>query len=388
MNKTGKTNSARHRKRKRQSRGEMGFSLFELLIALAVFVVISASAFSLFNQQQSNSHVLQGQVGLNLALRNAVAQMQIDLANAGSGYFQGNNIPSWPVGVTVDNNVVAADTSCYDAATSTYGASCFDRLNVISAADPTNFPPVKATDDTGGTSPTANCSVTSAGVAYAQAATGLSLAQTAAKFKKDDQLLFLNNTGTKITSVVLTQNATATSSAVQLTFNPTLVDTANNIKGFNSLANDPLDITACNDTRPCAVSGKLDEQFCGGDWILKLAPITYWVDITTDPANPRLMRRQNGTDSVIMEEVIGFKVGAAIWNAVQATSSAEYDYNAADPGYDYNFSLVRSVRVSLIGRTAPDTRGTSNFRNSFDQGPYQVQGIAIVVNPRNMSMND
>jgi hypothetical protein len=28
------------------------------------------------------------------------------------------------------------------------------------------------------------------------------------------------------------------------------------------------------------------------------------------------------------------------------------------------------------------------FKNAFDNGHYQVQGIAVVVNPRNMSMND
>ena len=54
----------------------------------------------------------------------------------------------------------------------------------------------------------------------------------------------------------------------------------------------------------------------------------------------------------------------------------------------YNFSLVRSIRVSLIGRTTPDYRGTYKFRNTFDNGPYQVQGIAVVANPRNLSMND
>jgi hypothetical protein len=56
---------------------------------------------------------------------------------------------------------------------------------------------------------------------------------------------------------------------------------------------------------------------------------------------------------------------------------------ASDP---YNFSLVRAIRVSLIGRTAPDYR--TRYTNSFDSGPYQVQGTAVVINPRNMSMND
>jgi hypothetical protein len=49
--------------------------------------------------------------------------------------------------------------------------------------------------------------------------------------------------------------------------------------------------------------------------------------------------------------------------------------------------MVRSIRVSLIGRTTPSNIDTE-FQNTFDQGHYQVQGIAVVINPRNMSMND
>ena len=54
----------------------------------------------------------------------------------------------------------------------------------------------------------------------------------------------------------------------------------------------------------------------------------------------------------------------------------------------YNFNLVRAVRFSLIGRTTPNTDTVYTYRNTFDQGPYQVQGMAVVVNPRNLSMND
>ncbi len=50
----------------------------------------------LFTQQQN-------QTAVNVAMRNAAAQMQIDLANAGSGYYQGINIPAWPIGLTIVN---------------------------------------------------------------------------------------------------------------------------------------------------------------------------------------------------------------------------------------------------------------------------------------------
>jgi len=377
-----------------------GFSLLELLVASAVFMLVAGAAFTLFNKQELASEVVQGQVGLNIALRNAATQLQIDLANAGSGYFQGLNVPSWPVGVTVVNNVVTAGTSCYNSGTSTYGASCFDQVNIIAAANPTTYPPIHSSDSTGGAG-VGNCSNTNTGIAYGQAASGFTLAQTAAEFSSGDQLLFLTSTGNYITSVVLTAAPTVVGSAVKFVFNATQDQTVASInyKGYNTLANDPLDITACDGLSTCSPAAqgqpatKLGEQFCGSDWILKLAPITYKVDLTT-PSNPKLTRTQSGSTTTVMEQLIGFKVGAAIWNATSSTDATNYNYAAStytnNTANDmaYNFTLVRSVRVSLIGRTTPSTDPNYKFRNSFDNGAYQVQGTAVVVNPRDMSMND
>jgi type II secretory pathway pseudopilin PulG len=362
-----------------------GFSLFELLVAVAMFLVIGGIGFNLFNTQQASSQQVQGQAGLNLALRNAAAQLQMDVANAGSGYFQGANIPSWPVGVSIVNNVVPTGSSCYNG--SAYTASCFDQLNIITAANPASYPPVHTTDSTGGTSPTANCSNTSTGIAYSQAGpTPMTLAQTAGLFSQGDQVLFLTSTGLKFTTAVLTQAPQVSGSAVKFTFNATRSD------GSNTLANDPLDITACDGTESaCTAGGKLGVQFCGGDWILKLAPISYQVN-SSNSADPILTRTQNGVTSTVMEQVIGFKIGATIWNASTDTESATYNYaastytNTTAGDVAYNFTLVRSVRLSLIGRTAPNPN--LPFHNNFDNGPYQVQGMAVVINPRNMSMND
>jgi prepilin-type N-terminal cleavage/methylation domain-containing protein len=382
----GENAPAEAQSRRAKRRAERGFSLIELLVAVAVFALISASAFTLFNLQQKSSMAQRGEVGLNVALRNAASQLEMDLANAGSGYFPGVNLPSWPVGVTIVNNTISGATSCYDAATLTYTATCFDVLNIIAAANPVSYPPINATDSTG-QSGTGNCSDTSTGVAYGQAGAGLSLAQTAAHYLAGDQLLFLNNTGSKITSVVLTANAVAVGPAVRFTFNPTNGD------GSNSLANDPLDITACDGNQPCSAGSKLGAQYCGGDWVLKLAPITYQVD-TSNPSDPELTRTQGGATAIVMEQVIGFRVGATIWNNGNQTVSTQYNYAASTytnntPGDEaYNFTLVRSVRISLIGRTNPNLGPASTFQNAFDQGPYQVLGIAVVVNPRNLSMND
>ena len=389
---------------------EKGFSLLELFVAMVVFLIVSAAAFSLFSQQQAASLSQQGQVGLNIALRNAVSQLEMDVVNAGTGYFPGVNIPGWPVGVSIVNNVVASGASCFNSTTLTYTSSCFDQINILvvpsppvqpnpptgpvapsATASPPTYVPVNTTDSTGG-SGLGNCSNTSTGQAYVQAAVPpppqpgsprFTLAQTAAEFQTGDQLLFMNSTGTLYTTVVLTATPTVSGSAVLLTFNPT------NANGSNSAANDPLSIT----TDSTDANNKLTTSFCGSDWALKLAPITYQVN-SSNTNDPKLTRTQYGSSAIVMEQVIGFKVGATIWNSGTDTVSTQYYYNASqyanvNPGDEaYNFTLVRSVRISLIGRTAPSPNPDYTFRNVFDGGAYQVQGIAVVVNPRNMSMND
>jgi hypothetical protein len=376
-----------------------GFSLLELIVALGIFMLISGAALTLFRDQQIASLGLTGETGLNLSLRNAVSQLQMDLANAGSGYYQNINMPSWPVGVTIVNNVVPQGDSCYTAGTQTYGAACFDQLDIISGVPPASIPPIHAT----GPAAQGNCSKTDTGNAYGQVAvfpngTVDTPAQTAALFHRGDQLLLVASGGTQqIGTVVLKQDPVVSNGMVKFTFSATNAD------GTNTRTNDPLDITTCEGHSPCSLP-KVTSQFCKTDWIMKLSTIVYTVD-SSDPTNPRLTRQvgSNGNPETVMEQVIGFKIGATLWNngALTFADQGQYVYDSAtycnnnctspptNPGdMAYNFTLVRSVRVSLIGRTVPDRRGTYTFRNGFDNGPYQVQGVAVVVNPRNMSMND
>ncbi|HUI42614.1 MAG TPA: prepilin-type N-terminal cleavage/methylation domain-containing protein [Terriglobia bacterium] len=365
---------------------QQGFSLLELVVAMAVFSIVSAAAFSLFNQQQTVFVQQQGQVGLNIGLRNALTMMQMDVANAGSGLQAGANVPSWPVGVTFS---VPPSGTCYNATNPpTYSASCFDSMNIITAS--TSAQAVNATNSTGNNGP-AYCSDTSTGTAYAQKASSLTLAQTAAQFSNGDELLFVNSNGHKMTAVILNAAGTVAGTAVRLTFGATTA------AGVNS--SDPLKIatvaltsSVVNDvwTDTTAFSDQLASQFCGPDWIIKLAPINYKVDTTT-ASNPKLTRSQSGSTSVVMEQVVGFKVGTAIWNDGSGGVDSTYAPYYYDPSLfpvPNDFSLVRSVRISLLARTAPTTNPTYKFRNAFDNGAYQIQGSAVVVNPRNLSMDD
>jgi len=216
-------------------------------------------------------------------------------------------------------------------------------------------------------------------------ATAATAAALAADYHAGDQILLVDASNTTMNTVTLTANATTVTVGakvgVQLSFYPTATLAAG---ATNSSAHDPLGISTHTNT-------KLATQFCADDWVLRLAPITYKVDLTT-ATDPKLTRTQAGSTSILAEQVIGFKVGAALENVTDSTAKYYYDSSvypaatgsATDP---YNFSRVRAVRISLIGRTTPQTDPTYKYRNGFDGGPYQVEGISVVVNPRNLSMS-
>jgi prepilin-type N-terminal cleavage/methylation domain-containing protein len=344
-----------------------GFSLLELLVAMAVFLIIGAASFTLFSRHQALLSQEQGIVGLNIGLRNALAQMQLDVVNAGNGLILGANVPAWPVGVTIYNSNPTT-TQCNPAASNppVYAAECFDQLNVV-VVDPAT-PPVHPQDSGGG------CISTSSGsILYGQPPPGYTASSIAGSYHNNDQVLFVTASGKKFTTAILSA-AGATSSSppgfVYLTFNSTLA------LGRNNASNDPLGMTTN------APAAELTDAFCSVDWVLRLLPITYSVN-AGDPNDPQLIRTQAGTSNVVMDQIIAFKVGAAWWNNPN-TSSFQYEYNSSN--YSNDFTLVRSVRVSLIGRSRADP--TNPYRNPFDSGPYQIRGNSMIVNPRNLTMGN
>jgi prepilin-type N-terminal cleavage/methylation domain-containing protein len=383
----------------RRRSGSGGFTLIELMVAMTVFLIIGAAAMSLFKQHASLFNDQQYQIGLNVSLRNALAQMENDVVNAGTGWYNAaNNVASWPIGVKIVNNT-AGGATCHPAGTATYNAACFDTLSLI-VPDPTTPPgqvyvapgtPGCATPATTGTTGSGTTTMTISPVAPA------TQAQILSGMIAGSQVIFIHvgTSGTLMTTAVLSTAASASGANVLLTFGQTMAN------GTNTLAtNDPLDLTTTANVDPALVSTTLTNSFCSGtDWVVKIAPVQYWVDTST-PTNPTLTRTENGVAAPIASQIIGFKLGAStvVLNGLNvAGSSGAYCYNAASstsPCYDNQFDQIRSIRISLIGRTPPGLYSNSNvnsptlFTNSFDGQPYKIQALSIIVNPRNLSMND
>jgi prepilin-type N-terminal cleavage/methylation domain-containing protein len=395
-----KSKNPNHSASRRQSSGG-GFTLIELMIAITIFLVIGAAAMSLFKQHAALFSDQQYQIGLNVSLRNALAQMENDVVNAGTGWYNAaNNVSSWPIGVKIVNNV-AGGAACHPAGTATYNAPCFDNLYLI-VPDPTTPPGLVATGAGCTTPATTGTTGSGAGAPMQMAISPVApstQAQLLAGFTANSQVIFMHvgTSGTTMTTAVLTQGATASGANALLTFGSTKGDGTN-----PTLANDPLSLTTPGNIDPAMVPLTLTNSFCSGtDWVIKVAPIRYWVN-TAVATNPTLTRTENGIDNPIASQIIGFKVGASTvtmngTNTAITGSSANYCYDAssaAPPCYDFNYNEIRSVRISLVGRTPPNiyinsnTARTTLFTNSFDNQSYKVQSLSIIVNPRNLSMND
>lgn len=359
-----------------------GFTLVELMMAMLVFLIVGGAAVSLIKKHVPLYAAEQNQAGLNIGVRNAVAQMQMDVVNAGSGFYPGANMPFFPVGITVANS---GNAGCFDA--SFNYTTCFDRLTVITAND--TIPPSHPSGNAAGTAPVDTTSP--AGTLYltfpgvAPPPTGAQLASWASTvFVAGTELLLIqggtdfNNSNPRMTTVILSSAVgTVSGSAIQVTITPTLAG------GLPAVVPDPMGIITSGDT------DQLTNSFDPAqDYAIRLSAITYGVDAST-PSNPKLVRVPYGTaltgaQNVIAEQIIGFKVGA--WN----TFTNSYVYDSTLPkgatGYGGDWTSIKAVRIDLTARTPINSDPTVRFRNSLDGGPYQVQKISVVINPRNLSM--
>jgi prepilin-type N-terminal cleavage/methylation domain-containing protein len=380
---TGKTAYSRDAVRLAAARG---ITLLELLVAVAVFLIVSSVAFTLFSNQQQNLTQQEGLSALNINVRNALTQIQMDAVNSANGLSLGAYAPAWPVGVEIKNQ--APTTACNTGAPNyQFTSSCFDTVKFIVADR--NTPTCNLAANLTTSSVTTVSVIPSTGTA----------AQYYSHFLSGDELMVVSGAGFPFTTITLTQNATYSGSNIVLNFTETSAPTTS--------PSDPGGINPSDSPCPPAGTGlclttdalktyrgvNFYQSSPTTDWVIRLTPITYTVS-TSNPNDPTLTRQVWGatTATEVMDQLVSFKVGAALVN----DTTGNYYYNASVAldsngkytlgGFGNDFTLVRSVRVTILARTTPN--GTNSYRNPFDGGPYQVLGASVVVNPRNMSMRD
>jgi len=407
-------------------RKSKGFSIFEMLVAMAVFLIIASAAFSLFNKHLALVTEQQSLSSVNIGLRNAMSQLELDLAAAGPNLFSGVQQSGSPVqpfslGVMIRNNTPAAAGACAPNANWSYptNTACFDSLTLLTVKPCAGGnAPVLQIDDPGNSTE----SLSSSSVVWGNDFnSGANLTNDAACYKKGDEILVVQpSNGIPLTCdngnqfnycmgvVTLTKDAQVSGGKIQLQHNPT------------GAGSDPLGVIFSNaGTNNYANANGLAVGYSNGAFIVDLGDgtndITYSVQASaTDPTNDQLVRC-NGTActaanaQVLTDQVIGFKVGAILWDNAKtnATDDANYFYDASKyctdaiagadcsttppPANDpYDFSLIRAVRVSMIARTVPSANAAvlTNFKNGFDGGPYLVQQGSVSVDLRSITNSD
>jgi Tfp pilus assembly protein PilW len=387
-----------------------GFSLIELMVAMSLFMIVGGAAIALVRRHMPLFNTAQNQTNLNISLRNAVAQLQMEVVNAGTGFTSAPTAFS-PMGATISK---AQTPGCNTASTpAVYTTLCFDTLNLISVDN--SIPLLSPYGDAGLTT---NADTSKGGSIYLSSSdttvTAANYAAWAALLPKGTELMFVQG-GTGIPSIsiiVLGANAVPNANSIQITANQgTQTGVACTPKDENG--NPVLDannqpITSVNgtptpDPNPADIASPANDLLklydlaeCGRftasfnpklDYVVKLIKsASYSVD-ATNPANPKLIRTSaTGTQDVIAEQIIGFTVGA--WSSQKVVAGA------INPGYstnpnDFNsdWASVRSLQIQIVARATPNSDNPSTFQNAYDQGSYQVQGISVVVNPRNLNTN-
>jgi Tfp pilus assembly protein PilW len=355
----------------------LGFSLLELIVAMGVFLTISGAALTLLRQHTPLFTKQQNQAYLNGNMRQALSQLQIDVVNAGSDFTAVPNVPLPVFGMTIDPPPAGA--VCYDPLAKTYGAGCFDTLHIITL-DPN---PVFA-NTTG--SATSTVSTTSSTL-FVNPVAPTTSDQLAAQFNPGDAILVVqvDSTTGNITNMAQTFLSCSNPSLSQSGQNQ--VKLQHNPQGPTCATNPPIMASEDNN--------KLGTTFTGGSWVIKLGPtITYGVDVTTDPTNPRLYRQiGNGPQDMIADQIVGFKIGAALNQPPTGCPTTQY-YFLTPGGFvcplsnataQMDFTQIRALKVSLIGRTATDPNTQAN---TFDGGRYGIQTNSVVIYPRNLAPNE
>lgn len=404
---------------------------------MTVFLVVAGTAFSLFGQHAALTTKQETLSGVNIGLRNAIAQLQMDLAEGGQDVLRTAPGASQPfsLGVVIQNNVPGNSPACAPAADWSYpiNSACYDSFTIV--APQTNIPLLQISD----VSDDLSGSTTIAAVDPNAPAGNVpaTLAADAALLKQGDEILVLqfqnsptlpppacsgNGSGYVslycMTATTLTQDAAFNAGNNTITLTHSLIGGAGQPIGCPGAGcTDPLGLIY-SPAHPGGTSytSAIGKAFSQNAWIIDLGKgvndITYAVQANpTNPADPQLVRCPGSSCTALnaqplVDQIVGFKVGAALWNSHNNTNTdiASYFYNSANfcngavntvtdcnqtpaPVNDpYDFSLIRSVRVSLIARTAPNSDlSLKGFANGFDGGPYMVQDASVVVDLRNMN---
>ena len=335
-----------------------GFTLLEMSIAMAISLIVIASAASLFKQGLTSSFLVTQRAQMQQEARAAIGMMSKDISLAGSG------LPTGGVQLPTNNGATASKFGCDQTAVcyisnNSYPGNYLYGVIPNPASGAILQTGVGATDsitvayndtDFRLNSYTATLSPNGASVTFtlpnpAPIPAPQAVNDPAVGLKAGDLVLLSNNLGSAIGEV-------------------TKVQGGNQVSFDNG---DPLNINQSG-----ATAGNIAAIAAGNNTVAyRLLVITYYID-DQPGSQPRLMRQVNGQTPVpVSEDLAGLQVSFDIFDesANQVTS------NLKDAGGFPN--QIRKVNLDIS--THSPLHGTSG---------YQSLDLATSVSVRNMSFRD
>lgn len=361
-----------------------GFTLIEMLVAMAIGLVVLGSAVSLFSKAVSLSFMVTQRAEMQQNGRSALDMMAKDISLAGSGIPSGG--VQLPDGLGASASKFGCDTTqCY------IPNNQFPFSNNFFGAIPNPGVGLAVRTSTGALGPNTDIitiAYTDSTFPLNQYAVTLNTAGTLATFalpnplpnplpvpwpplavndpaqglQVGDLVLLTNNVGSAVGEVT---NVAAAGANVNVTFG---------------------NLDTLNINQSGAAAGNI-KAITGGSGTVanRLLLITYYIDIppgpdgiryTADDGPPRLMRQINGQPpNPVAENISGLQLSYDIFNDVSGVATA----NLKDAGMSVGDSPNQIRKVNLVVSTRSPLRGSFGFQ-SLD--------LATAVSARDMSFKD
>ncbi len=360
-----------------------GFSLIELLIAMAVGLIIMGAATQLFKSAMDATTIITQTAEMQANLRAAVNIMAKDISMAGSGLPSGGFALPYGNGATA--SLFAKDAGTTWLANNAYPSGSFGNPPTVVPYWMYGLVPGPSNGmEFGGPPaiPATNRAADAITVVYVDYSFPLNLYQITNMTATSVTLQapnpaptnpfpqILDPAGIKVGDLIMLSNTKATVVAEVTGINPggtVLTFAANDPLNVNQPANPPY-----NSTLGYAAT-------VGTATAYRLWAVTYFIEVPNNGQAPRLMRQVNGQPAVpVADNIIGLNFTYDLCDSANNGGGAVQCAGISDPiAQGYTLNQIHKVNIQVIGQSL-----AANGANS------KSSALVTSVSTRNLSFKD
>lgn len=348
-----------------------GYSLVEMMVSMGLLTVVMAATMGGLADVQRGNDVIMQMTSMNNSLRGGMDLIVRDLLQVGSGLPSGHTI-AIPSGT--GSSVVKIPGPPGTNFTTTAGSTSLPAVMPRAGAGPTlNGVPTDVLTVMMADNTFLNVGITAATSTTVDIAAGPNIA-TGPDRVSTGQLMMISK-GSLTTLVQVTAVNTGTR---RLTF------ASGDSLNLNQTTAAAGNLAALNAAAPANTASAVN--------VTRVRMITYYLDSTTDPAHPRLVRRINAGHPTTFNNTLGTAVAFDIDN-LQFTYDVNngtnnpggVELNSTDLGTGGACSpaacsptQVRKVNVAMTGRSRNATSQTYRLMRNTLQSQVSLRGMAFV----------